>query len=128
MDYALRGANKVMIYMGAGVPTIFQRAGDCLNFIEDGINGMLAGSQREWKKAGKIDSIKTAPREIGSAGFKTISEKHTRRNVFCELEKAFLNQSESAAFTKSIEYSQLDRFKFFISGWLDVLDRQPVWG
>jgi len=90
IDYELRGALKGMLYMSAKVPTIFQKSGDCLNFIKDGVNGMLADNLNEWEE--KIELLinsESLRKEIGMNGYVTINETHSLAHVTTIMDNIF---------------------------------------
>jgi len=90
-DYAIRGALKGMIYMTAGIPAVCQNAGECARIIRDGVNGMLAGTEREWEE--KLEALIVTPelrRRIGEQALRDIREEHSREHVFRKLEEALL--------------------------------------
>jgi glycosyltransferase involved in cell wall biosynthesis len=67
-DYRVRGALKALLYMGAGVPAVSQRGGDCSEIVEDGVTGMLADDDAEWER--KIEALVASPdlrRRMGAA-------------------------------------------------------------
>ena len=90
-DYKIRGALKGMVYMSAGVPTIFQKAGDCLNFIQDGENGIFANNPQEWEE--KLESLiisEPLREKIGMNGYLTVREKHSRANIANIMDTVFM--------------------------------------
>lgn len=121
MDYKLRGANKGTIYMGAKKPTIFQKAGDCLTFIEDGVNGFFAQSEYEWfYKLDILVSSKELRKTMGMAGYETVINKHSIECAFSELEKVLIDVT--APYQPPENEDRLySRIIFYFSGWVEVL-------
>ncbi len=88
-DYAIRGAQKAMLYMQGGIPAVAWNAGDCATVIEDGVTGMLVNMPDEWMS--KIEKLIVSPplrRKIGERAAASISEGHTHAQVFAILEEA----------------------------------------
>ena len=91
-DYAVRGALKGMLYMTAGIPTVCQNAGDCVNIIQDNINGMLANTEEEWRQ--KLETLILSPDlrwEMGQRAQSSIRQEHSLIQVFNYLQEALLD-------------------------------------
>lgn len=90
-DYKIRGPLKALIYMSAGIPAVCLNAGDPAILITDGINGLLINSEEEWED--KIARLIIDPglrEKMGRLGNETVRQKHSLKNAFSSLEKAFL--------------------------------------
>lgn len=88
-DYRIRGAQKGMLYMTAGIPAVCQNAGDCARVIADGKTGMLADSLEDWFE--KLDTLVASPdlrRRMGAAASQSIRPGHTYDHVFSKLHDA----------------------------------------
>jgi glycosyltransferase involved in cell wall biosynthesis len=73
-----RGTLKAKIYMSAGAATICQRWGENCRLIQDGENGLLAGSSDEWYQQLRRLVVSSAERErMGAAGLATIRAEFT---------------------------------------------------
>ena len=69
---------KALQYMALGIPTVAQRVGANLGIIEDGENGLLAGSVEEWAEA--LRRLVRDPglrRELGDAGRRTVAARYS---------------------------------------------------
>ncbi len=81
-DYAVRGALKGLLYMSAGVPPIFQKAGDALRFVADGENGMLAETPEDWAvRLERLVADARLRRAMGERAFATVECRHSLANV-----------------------------------------------
>lgn len=81
-DYAVRGALKGLLYMSAGVPPIFQKAGDALRFVRDGENGMLAETPEDW--AARLERLVADPglrSAMSERAFATVEREHSLAHV-----------------------------------------------
>jgi glycosyltransferase involved in cell wall biosynthesis len=88
-DYQIRGALKGMIYMAAGIPAVFLNAGDCTNFIRDGVNGMLTNTTEEWyTKLKQLIEDTSLRKSIGAKGLETVRAEHSLQHVFEKLTEA----------------------------------------
>lgn len=71
---------KALQYMGLGIPAVCSAIGEALNFIDDGVNGLLAKNEEEWIK--KVSLLIESPdlrRRVGLAGRKTVEERFSVR-------------------------------------------------
>lgn len=69
---------KALQYMALGKPTICSPVGVNAEIIEDGVNGFLAGSEREWLE--KLRSLLRSPdlcRRIGLSGRATVERRYS---------------------------------------------------
>lgn len=90
-DYCVRGPHKGSLYMGGGIPAVVQKAGDYIDIIRDGENGMLAGNQQEWSD--KLDQLIASSylrHKIGKKGLEVIRASRSLPAVFSVLETALL--------------------------------------
>ena len=77
-DYEIRGPHKGVRYMGAKKPAIFYRAGDCMDFVEDGKNAMLYENEEEFEK--KLDSLikdRELRRQMGLKGYMAVKDRYS---------------------------------------------------
>ena len=58
-DSRVRGVLKATVYMAGGAAVVCSPVGQCRDLIEDGVNGLLAASTREWEE--KIELLVTNP-------------------------------------------------------------------
>lgn len=82
-DYALRGAQKAMLYMQAGVPPVALALGDCATLIKDGVNGMLVYNSDDWLD--KLDRLISNPilrKQIGERASADIGQNYSHSRVF----------------------------------------------
>ena len=79
---------KAIQYMAAGVPAVVSPVGMVNDFIQDGSNGFLAGTEDEWvKKISALIENVSLRHDIGFAGRKTVEEKFSVKvNVYKYLE------------------------------------------
>jgi len=88
-DYRVRGPMKAFVYMAGSVPCICHRAGECEQLIEDGRNGLLAGSPEEWET--QLERLVLDPalrRTIGRAGLETVRSSYSLEAAGNRLEAA----------------------------------------
>lgn len=82
-DYALRGAQKAMLYMQAGVPPVALALGDCATLIKDSVNGMLVFKSEDW--ISKLDQLISNPilrKQIGQRASADIGQNYSHSRVF----------------------------------------------
>ncbi len=80
-------AFKLLQYMAAGLPTVSSPVGMNLEVVEDGVNGMHAGTTEEW--AAKLCALLEDPRlraEMGSRARRTVEDKYSLRVCLKKLE------------------------------------------
>ena len=55
----------------------------CVDLIDDGVNGFLAGSRQEWEqKLGRLIEDRTLRERIGRAGLETVSRDFSLERGF----------------------------------------------
>ena len=88
-DALARGALKAAIYMSGEAAVVAQRYGEVQDFVQDGVNGMLADSDEEWveKIAYLIDHAEER-RVIAAQGLATVRERFSRAATFEHLRHA----------------------------------------
>jgi len=75
-------ALKAIEYMACGVPTIASRIGEATYLIEDGMNGFLTGSEREWISALEKLMRNTELRaEMGKNGQEIIAARYSYNKI-----------------------------------------------
>jgi glycosyltransferase involved in cell wall biosynthesis len=86
-----RGTLKTKIYMSGEAAVIGQRIGENRSLIDDGVNGILAGSDQQW-----IDSLErlisdpVARGAVAAMGLRTIRENFTRQHCYDRLRDVLL--------------------------------------
>ena len=69
---------KAIQYMAVGVPVVASPVGMVKEFIQDGVNGFLAGSDEEWiDKISKLIENPELRSNLGLAGRKTVEETYS---------------------------------------------------
>jgi glycosyltransferase involved in cell wall biosynthesis len=74
---------KLLQYMAVGIPVVASPVGVNRQIVEAGINGFLAGNEKEW-----LDQLRTLcldrdlRERMGKAGRKTVVEKYDTKSVF----------------------------------------------
>ncbi len=67
---------KTMQYMSVGVPCVVSNVGRNKRIVQDGVNGFLAGTKKEWvDKISMLIENRELREKIGAAGRKTVEEK-----------------------------------------------------
>jgi glycosyltransferase involved in cell wall biosynthesis len=88
-DALARGALKAAIYMSGEAAVVAQRYGEAPELIEDGVNGMLADSDREWiEKIAYLIDHPAERRAIAARGLATARERFSRARTFEQLRHA----------------------------------------
>lgn len=89
-DYEIRGAQKAIFYMQAGIVAIALPLGDCKQIIKDGENGFLIYSENEWSEKIKLAIQDKELREkIGVKAAESIRAGHEHEHVFKILTDGF---------------------------------------
>jgi glycosyltransferase involved in cell wall biosynthesis len=82
----VRGVLKATVYMSAGAAAVCSRVGQCNDLIQDGVNGMLAGSSAEWEeKLERLIADAGARRRITEAGLAHVRRDFTVERSFAAL-------------------------------------------
>ncbi|HET9830698.1 MAG TPA: glycosyltransferase [Vicinamibacterales bacterium] len=69
---------KAIQFMACGVPVVAAAVGVNREIIQDGVNGFLASTEREWdQKIGLLLADAALRQRLGSAGRKTIEERYS---------------------------------------------------
>ncbi len=69
---------KAIQFMACGVPVVAAAVGVNREIIQDGVNGFLASSEREWtEKIGRVLDDAELRQRLGAAGRRTIEEKYS---------------------------------------------------
>jgi glycosyltransferase involved in cell wall biosynthesis len=88
-DARARGSLKALIYMSGGAAAVSQRYGDNADLVEDGINGFLAGDDREWQeKLERLILDRDLRASISANGLRTVRKRFSRAMVFEHLRAA----------------------------------------
>ncbi len=69
---------KALQYMALGIPTVCSPVGVNSTIIEDGVNGLIAGTQEEW--LAKLRTLLHSPerrQQLGLAGRRTVEERYS---------------------------------------------------
>src|SRR5258708_28873418 len=88
-DGRARGNLKAMVYMSGEAVAACEHYGENPKLIQDGVNGVLAGSTREWEE--KLEWLITHAEErhaIAKRGLETIRERFTPGHRFTQLPAA----------------------------------------
>ena len=96
-DGLTRGNLKAMIYMSAGALAFCEDFGENRTLIQDGVNGVLAGTPDEWAlKLERFASDRLARETAAQRGLDTIRRQFSAAVVFAQLEAAFTQLSAGA--------------------------------
>lgn len=69
---------KVLQYMAAGIPCVASRIGILPDYIQDGVNGFLVESDKEWvDKLSRLIEDAELRKRMGQAGRRTIEERYS---------------------------------------------------
>jgi glycosyltransferase involved in cell wall biosynthesis len=69
---------KAIQFMSCGVPVVAAPVGVNREIIEDGVNGFLAATPREWiEKLTRLADDESLRRRLGQAGRRTIEERYS---------------------------------------------------
>jgi glycosyltransferase involved in cell wall biosynthesis len=102
-DGLARGNLKAMIYMSAGAVALCEDFGENRTLIQDGVNGVLAGTPDEWaQKLERLATDRSARERIAQRGLDTIRRQFAADVVFAQLESAFTQLSAGAAATSRV--------------------------
>ena len=88
-------AMKALIYMAAGKPAVCSRVGENAYVIDDGVNGLLAGSAAEWTM--KLRSVIADPglrADLGRRGRKTVEDRYSTVVCFALLQQHVFARAE----------------------------------
>jgi glycosyltransferase involved in cell wall biosynthesis len=83
----VRGVLKATVYMAGQAVAICSPVGQCVDLIQDGVNGMLAATSEEWEQ--KIEQLIVNPdlrRKIAEAGLQTVRTDFTVAAAFARLQ------------------------------------------
>lgn len=70
---------KILQYMGVGVPAVASPVGINTDFIQHGVTGLLAATDREWVEGLRLlIENPSARREMGLMGRKLVEERHSK--------------------------------------------------
>jgi glycosyltransferase involved in cell wall biosynthesis len=95
-----RGTLKAMIYMSAGAVAMCEDYGENRALIEDGVNGVLAGTADEWaQKLERLVTDRSLRDRIAQRGLETIRRHFAADVVFAQLESAFTQLSAGTTLT-----------------------------
>jgi glycosyltransferase involved in cell wall biosynthesis len=88
-DALARGAQKAAVYMSGEAAVVAQRYGENIELIEDGVNGMLASTDDEWRdKLAWLIRNPDQRRKIAARGLQTVRERFSRARTFEQLRMA----------------------------------------
>jgi glycosyltransferase involved in cell wall biosynthesis len=79
-------ALKALQYMACGVPCIATPFGAVCDMIEDGVNGVFADTEREWRDAIERLRDPALRRRLGEAARATVEERYSLRYAAPRLE------------------------------------------
>jgi glycosyltransferase involved in cell wall biosynthesis len=73
---------KLVQYLALGIPAVSARVGVAPEVIQDGVNGLLAGSAEEWHSAlSRLIADARLRQRLGNAGRETVAEHYTLERV-----------------------------------------------
>lgn len=102
-DGLARGNLKAMIYMSAGAAALCEDFGENRTLIQDGVNGMLAGTADEWtQKLERLVTDRATRERIAQRGLDAIRNQFSAAAVFAQLESAFTQLSAGSAVTSRV--------------------------
>jgi glycosyltransferase involved in cell wall biosynthesis len=88
----VRGVLKALIYMSGEASVITSPVGQCLGVIEDGKNGLLAGSSQEWiDKLEMLIEDKALRAHLAKNGLETVRSEFSLEKSFAMLKEVLLN-------------------------------------
>lgn len=82
----VRGVLKASVYMSGEAAVVSSPVGQCVEFIKDGVNGLLAGPAEEWER--KLDLLikdKQLRLRLAKGGLETVRGKFTLDRAFSTL-------------------------------------------
>lgn len=86
-----RGTLKTRVYMAGEVAVVGQRLGENETLIEEGVNGMLAGTDDQWYQAlQRLIEDEAFRRRIAAGGRETIRRGYTREMCYQRLREVLL--------------------------------------
>jgi glycosyltransferase involved in cell wall biosynthesis len=82
----VRGVLKATVYMAGGIPVVCSPVGQCVDLIDDGVNGFLAGSPEEWERTlSRLIEDRDLRERIGRAGLETVRRDFSLERGFAVL-------------------------------------------
>ena len=87
----VRGVLKAAVYMSGEVAVVGSPVGQCVDLIEDGVNGLLAGSTQDW--IDKLESLITDAglrNRLAQAGLDTVRSDFRLEDCFGKLKEALV--------------------------------------
>jgi glycosyltransferase involved in cell wall biosynthesis len=85
-----KSALKLIQYMASGVPAIASPVGANCEVLQDGINGFLAATDREWvEKLATLIEQRSERMRLASAGYRTVEERFSLQSSAPRLVDAF---------------------------------------
>ena len=89
-------AGKLLVYMSCGIASVASSVGANKELVEDGVNGFLAGPEKEWvEKLSRLIEDPRLRKEVGLRGRKTIEEAYSIRVNAPLLEAVLDDRTES---------------------------------
>lgn len=89
-----KGAYKLLEYMALSIPAVGSNVGENTYVIEDGINGFLASSEKDWvSRLSMLIEDEKLREKIGKNGRKTIEEKYSLRIIGKKLARIIIQQN-----------------------------------
>jgi glycosyltransferase involved in cell wall biosynthesis len=72
--------------MAGGIPVVCSPVGQCVDLINDGVNGFLADSRQEWEqKLGRLIEDRDLRERVGRAGLETVRRDFSLERGFSAL-------------------------------------------
>lgn len=88
----VRGVLKAAVYMSGQAAVVSSPVGQCPDLIEDGVNGMLAGSNQEWvDKLELLIADGELRARLARNGLETVRSRFRLEHSFAKLKEVFLS-------------------------------------
>lgn len=93
----VRGVLKALIYMSGEAAVISSPVGQIPEVIEDGVNGLIAGTTQEWiDKLERLIGDKDLRNRLAQKGLETVRTRFNLEHSFAQLKGVLLNGTDKA--------------------------------